>query len=300
MRLVNRDEGRAVSEAREPVGVRSIFESASADARAGAFAEFIGERLEEMARAAECAGAPLVISGMASSSIGWKEVEYAQAPFALDGFGLRVEELKWGAPAWLGPTFLVSGVATEREMMRGEETQAIGLMARPELARFRGAATLVLPGTHSKHLRIENSAVVDFRTFMTGELFDVLAKHSVLRATVEADAAVLDSEGFREGVRVGAREGLAANLFQARTRGVLGKGTPGENAAFLSGLLIGSELREVDWSRPVIVAAGANLAEAYSIAVETHAPAEAALVHVQPALVEEATMAAHRLILERL
>jgi 2-dehydro-3-deoxygalactonokinase len=300
LRLVDREEGRAVAETRDGAGARSIFESSTPETRAGAFAAFIGPKLEEIAGGFDCLNAPLVISGMASSSIGWQEIPYAQAPFSLDGFGLRVEELKWTAPPWLGPTFLVSGVATEREMMRGEETQALGLMARPELARFRGAATLALPGTHSKHLRIENSAVVDFRTFMTGELFEVMAKQSILRATVDGSSAVADSEVFREGARLGAREKLLGNLFQARTRGVLGKATPAENAAFLSGLLIGAELSELDWTRPVIIAAGANLAEAYAIALETIAPPEAARVHVQPSFVDEAIMAAHRLILERL
>lgn len=297
LRLVDRQENRAIAETRDNTGVRSIFDSATAPLRPRAFAEFLFRKLRELPEGGQ---APLVISGMASSTIGWKDIPYAQAPFALDGFGLRVEQLEWEAPPWLGKTFLVSGVATEREMMRGEETQAVGLMARPELARFRGAATLALPGTHSKHITIENSTVADFRTFMTGELFEVLAKHSVLRATVDGASAAADSESFREGVRTGAREGLASNLFQARTRGVLGKATPAENAAFLSGLLIGAELRQTDWSRPVIVAAGANLAEAYAIAVETLAPAEATRVHIPPALVEEATIAAHRLILERL
>src|SRR5204862_880771 len=84
---------------------------------------------------------------------------------------------------------------------------------------------LVLPGTHSKHLFIANGQIEGLCTYMTGELFDVLTRHSILKATVDWSTRFAaksdDSKAFDAGVRYGAQEGLGASLFQARTRSVL-------------------------------------------------------------------------------
>ena len=70
----------------------------------------------------------LVISGMASSSIGWEELPYAGTPLALDASNLAFRRLEWENPSWISETYLISGVATEDDIMRGEETEAIGLL----------------------------------------------------------------------------------------------------------------------------------------------------------------------------
>ncbi len=202
---------------------------------------------------------PAIISGMASSSVGWRELAYARAPFALDGSGLRVEKIAWPAPTWIGETYLISGVATANDMMRGEECQIIGLLgsARQELSLARERCLVILPGTHSKHVRVENGRVVDFHTFMTGELFNVLTQHSLLRATVDAQALPEKfPEHFAEGVRAAQSPGLARSLFQARARSVLGGRSNPENCAYLSGLLIGAELEEIRNAPWLVVLAG--------------------------------------------
>jgi len=127
---------------------------------------------------------------MASSSVGWRELPYAKTPFPLDGSGVRSDELTWSKPEWLGPVHLISGVATACDMMRGEETEIIGLMSEASLASQRNRSLLILPGTHSKHVWIEDQSVVEFRTFMTGELFEVLGQQSLLKASVDAAVQV--------------------------------------------------------------------------------------------------------------
>jgi 2-dehydro-3-deoxygalactonokinase len=189
---------------------------------------------------------------------------------------LKAEELQWAKPDCIGPTYLISGLATENEMMRGEETEIIGLMAQPNLAALGDNCLMILPGTHSKHVRIKNHSIFDWRTFMTGELFEVLGKHSLLRASVALEAtrgAFSESEraSFQAGVLWGQERGLAGGLFRVRTRAVLERRPLAENTWFFSGLLIGAELAEIGQSPnrpPVILAAAGHLAELYAAALE--------------------------------
>jgi 2-dehydro-3-deoxygalactonokinase len=180
---------------------------------------------------------PLLISGMASSTIGWKELPYAFAPIRLDGSMLKTQLLEWRRPSFIADTYLISGVATRTNIMRGEETEAVGLLDGIGSTNL----ILLLPGTHCKHLHISNGILQDMHTYMTGELYAVLSQHSVLAASV-ATHSPIHTNAFFAGLDVARQQGVAGSLFHTRTRQVLGGHAPEENASFLSGLLIGSEL----------------------------------------------------------
>jgi 2-dehydro-3-deoxygalactonokinase len=124
--------------------------------------------------------------------------------------------------------------------MRGEETQLLGV-TEPD---FTGL--VCVPGTHSKWIRIEDGRVVEFSTYMTGELFSVIAQHSILVHAVEAAAAPADSQPFRDGLSTAraAPTALTASLFQLRAAQLLGFEQRADGAARLSGLLIGTELAD--------------------------------------------------------
>jgi 2-dehydro-3-deoxygalactonokinase len=171
---------------------------------------------------------------------------------------------------------LLSGVRSGTDVMRGEETEALGL--RQYLGcHDEGPAVWILPGTHSKHLLIERGNIVEFATYMTGELFDVLCTSSVLRhvtqsaASDERSTAVETSGDFQAGLDEGRTMPLTNALFHVRTRAVL-NGTSGPaNAAFLSGLLIGAEIAAVERNHPqvaqIVLCAAAKLAEPYQRAL---------------------------------
>ncbi len=203
---------------------------------------------------------PILISGMASSSLGWKELPYAELPFALDG-----SDAIWTD---LGEhLYLISGARGATDMMRGEETQALGVAALlgktlpPE-------AILILPGTHSKHLTLRNAQITEIRTFMTGELFDLLMRQSVLRHSTTPDAT-FDATSFQDGVTATRTHSLIAKLFRVRTRQVLDHKDAESNTSFLSGLLIGTELAELAENKhPLLVAATEPLLQAYRLAVQ--------------------------------
>ena len=193
-------------------------------------------------------------------------------------------------------------------MMRGEETEIIGLMSDASLAPLRERSLLILPGTHSKHVWIEDQSVVEFRTFMTGELFEVLGRHSLLRASVDAAAPVRgdslsdpDRAAFQEGVSWAKDHGLAGGLFRVRTRAVLDRRPISDNNWFFSGLLIGAELDSIGRNaenRPVILAATRGLADLYGLALERIADRSINWIQLPSEQVENATIAAHALFLQ--
>jgi 2-dehydro-3-deoxygalactonokinase len=144
--------------------------------------------------------------------------------------------------------WIVPGVAQRHgapDVMRGEETQLFGAM---EHERSLGdAATVVLPGTHSKWARVAGGRIESFTTYMTGELFAVLRAHSILGrlAAPDAGAESASGEDFERGVLAArdAPSGLASVLFSARAAVLVGTLAPAEVLDYLSGLLIGDEIR---------------------------------------------------------
>ena len=121
----------------------------------------------------------IIISGMSSSSIGIKELPYASLPFDYSGSTLHVERISnEGFPL---KVLLISGVRSERDVMRGEEVQVLGLI---QDLKITGFSTLVFPGTHSKHIVCNDGKVRDFKTYMTGEMFHVISEYTILKNSI--------------------------------------------------------------------------------------------------------------------
>lgn len=209
---------------------------------------------------------PVIVCGMAGAKTGWAEAGYRQAPcepLAMDGMiGVQTRDrriavrilpgLRQNAPA---------------DVMRGEETQLAGLVSRIGTQR----AIACLPGTHSKWVRLDGGQVEAFTTFMTGELFALLATHSILRHSVAEREE--DRTAFQRAVREILREPqmLTAALFSIRASSLL-EGFDGAAArSRLSGLLIGAELAATRplWQGNSVHLVGADgLADAYAMALE--------------------------------
>ena len=231
-------------------GVASLAQKYAVDARPSHYRSIVAAALRQLtARLPEALkGAPIMISGMASSSIGWQDVPYARLPLALDGSQLAWCELE-PVESDAGPhrVVLISGACTDTDVMRGEETELVGLFTLPAAGRLAAGSLVIKPGTHSKHLRVENGRLVGLQTFMSGELFDVLGKHSILKHSIGDPAAAgpLSAEmlaDLRTGVRHARSIPMSAALFRVRTRQLLDNLGGARNRAFLSGVLLGSEL----------------------------------------------------------
>jgi 2-dehydro-3-deoxygalactonokinase len=195
---------------------------------------------DHLARLGAPAGAPVLICGMAGARQGWAEAPYLQTPTRLDA--LHEGALRVDAP---GDIRILPGIAQARadrpDVMRGEETQLLGV-TEPD---FTGL--VCIPGTHSKWVSIEAGRIVEFSTYMTGELFSVISQHGILAHAVEtAGPPPADSPSFREGLSAALAEptSLTASLFRLRAAQLLGFEQRADGAARLSGLLIGTELAD--------------------------------------------------------
>lgn len=194
---------------------------------------------EEVRPAMGAEGLPALLCGMVGSTLGWTVAPYLDCPIDLDG--LRRGLMDVGDGVRIVPGLKGPGLAGHPEVMRGEETQVFGWLAG-EAARQVGRRLICHPGTHAKWVVTDGGRVERFVTAMTGELFAVLSKHSVLKT----DSPPTDEGAFVEGLEAaGDGAGLASRLFTARTRVVAGDASPESSASYLSGLLIGAEAASV-------------------------------------------------------
>jgi 2-dehydro-3-deoxygalactonokinase len=216
---------------------------------------------------------PVVISGMACSSIGIKELAYAPLPFAIEGDDALIHQLETGA-GFSNKCWLISGASNGRDVMRGEETQMVGLAA---LAAEKNDESIIyiFPGTHSKHIRVSAAKIVDFKTYMTGELFNVVKTGSILRDAVQvAELANTESDAFLRAFNLGVARSGADNilntLFSVRINQLFKYLTREENYFYLSGIFIGTELRSLLRHPDVHIrlCSGSNMFRLYQLAVE--------------------------------
>jgi 2-dehydro-3-deoxygalactonokinase len=219
---------------------------------------------------------PAIMAGMIGSRQGWREAAYVPCPTTPAALATKITRLDTasGRPVAIVPGLVLAAPTRDGDVIRGEETQMIGLIDREPA--FSGTA--ILPGTHSKWARIEKGVIVDFQSFITGELFELLSRKSFLRHSVAADDGDLSAApGFALGVKRTAKDGLPflSALFSVRTRQLLGNVRPEDNLAYLSGIVIGGEIaaartiRRLDPTTPVRIVGARSLARAYHAALQS-------------------------------
>ena len=228
---------------------------------------------------------PIVISGMASSSIGIMDLPYKTLPFHLDGSDILTEIIP-SFPNFPHQLLFISGARTNEDVMRGEETKLLGCDVNNQPEK----QLLILPGTHTKHVVTEAGMVTDFKTYMTGELFNLLSTKSVLAASVEN--APMEQENnndsfFLKGVREAVNSNVLNSIFHVRTFKLFNYHSLQQNYQYLSGLLIGSELKDLlstTYNSIILVATGVlaplyrQALEALSIKIKRELDADEALV----------------------
>jgi 2-dehydro-3-deoxygalactonokinase len=195
---------------------------------------------DHLARLGATEKLPVLICGMAGARQGWIEAPYLYTPTRLDALHEGARRLDVEGDIRILPGIAQSDAA-EPDVMRGEETQLLGV-TEPD---FTGL--VCIPGTHSKWVRIEAGSVVSFATYMTGELFAVISEHSILKhAVVAGDQPSASNDAFRDGLHRAKTNPtrLTASLFQLRAAQLLGFEAQSDGAARLSGLLIGMEIAD--------------------------------------------------------
>ena len=187
---------------------------------------------------------PILACGMISSAQGWIEAPYVSCPAGPAELVAHLCSVmtKTGKKIWFVPGVMRRAEDRTPDVMRGEETQIFGAVGNRS-----GRCSFILPGTHSKWALVENGLLVWFATFMTGELFSILCRYSILGRLMEDGPH--DDDAFLMGLESSAggkkgQLGLMNKLFSVRSRGLFEEIPRAGLKSYLSGMLIGSEVAE--------------------------------------------------------
>lgn len=248
------------------------------------FVPYLSSTCARFTAAEGAGGALFLLSGMIGSKNGLLEVPYCPCPAT--PFDVAAA-LGWVKTSLIpNQIAIVPGVRSGFEdVMRGEETQVFGAAAVLGLQD----AVMVLPGTHSKWAQLQGGAITGFHTYMTGELYALLAQHSILAKSLPdaTDAATaLDTAAFLQGIdrATNASAGghsLLGSAFSVRVKSLFNQLQPAQAASYLSGLVIGDELAarrlqpsmqegqpgQPGQDTPVIVIGSPTLCERYLLAL---------------------------------
>ena len=198
----------------------------------------------------------IIAIGMIGSSIGLYETDFSPLPIDIDEVSNSLIQVPNFEPA----LYIVPGVSKVGDVMRGEESQS--------LASGLENGLVISPGTHSKWVEIKSGKITDFRTYLTGELFEILRNHSTLSKATDSSAKLVASGDFVEGLNAQPSD-LTHDLFAIRANWLQGK-TEDASREYLSGLLIGAEIKSAkSWCKAseARIVASDSLAEIYIFAL---------------------------------
>jgi 2-dehydro-3-deoxygalactonokinase len=244
-------DGEILDELAEPRGITSF--------KQGEFAPYL---IATCARMTKAGGQSFVLSGMVGSKDGMAEVPYCACPATVMDVARNV---RWAVKDRVA---IAPGVRFENDdVMRGEEIQIFGAAAVLQLRD----ATMVLPGTHSKWVNLESGAILGFNTFMTGEIYALLAQHSILAKSFSQQSTFFEPQAFLKGIDY-ASEGVSLlnTAFSVRVKSLFKELAPEHVASYLSGIVIGEELAamQVQPGVELIVVGSQQLTERYQLALE--------------------------------
>lgn len=186
----------------------------------------------------------VLLSGMIGSRQGWVEAPYLPCPAGAAEIAAALVAVPFDAArVLLVPGLTDSDESGTPEVMRGEETQIIGLLGEVEDALGNGEDIIFcLPGSHSKWVRVAGGRIAGYRTYLSGEAFSALRGGTILGRMMQDGPT--DTAAFDRGVARAAEPGhLLHHLFGVRTLGLFDRLAASESASYLSGLLIGHEIR---------------------------------------------------------
>ena len=207
----------------------------------------------------------ILLCGMVGSRQGWVEAPYLPCPVGLADLAAAVVKIPFdGAEVLLVPG--VAGTSSDGipEVMRGEETEAMGIMDT-----CNGEGLVCFPGTHSKWIQLHDRKIASFITYMTGELYEALRTNTILKRTMVASAPFNEAAFLRGIERSASSGGLLRHLFGVRTLTLMNQLDEETSPSYLSGLLIGHEVRSA-MPQPSLVhlVGAAGLCSYYELAIQ--------------------------------
>ncbi|KAA0082648.1 2-dehydro-3-deoxygalactonokinase [Mycolicibacterium sp. P9-64] len=232
------DGGEIVSTRRRAKGLLSIADRPAAE-RGAEYERIFIELCKDWL--GEYPTVPAIACGMVGSTEGWADAGYLTVPTDLEFSADTLTKIRHAR----GTLHLVPGLRvaphgdTPGDLLRGEESQLVGALELVDSDQL--PQTFVLPGTHTKWVRVDNATVQSFTSVMTGEIYGLLLRHGLLARTAATGSP--DYRAFDRGLRTTTDRGLLAELFGARALVLDGLLDPASVPDYLSGVLIADEVR---------------------------------------------------------
>ena len=205
--------------------------------QADSFVDFLYSSCDKWFRCVP--GLPVIMCGMIGSRQGWVETAYLQCPLTvwqLSKYLVKVPD-SHDNPIFIVPGITSGSMSAFPDVIRGEETQIIGLQSKYQL----DDTVICLPGTHSKWVSVSENKLNGFTTFLTGELYTAIRTTGSIQSVIRIDE--FNQDAFDEGIRISRkRGGLSHHIFSVRSRLVSGETGHGAFSSYLSGILIGVEI----------------------------------------------------------
>ncbi|MEX2942475.1 2-dehydro-3-deoxygalactonokinase [Serratia fonticola] len=257
---------RLLAEAACPIGVRDTAISGST----ATLMNGVREAVQEAKNLAAIPAAERVVylsSGMITSNVGLCEIPHLLAPAGLGELaqGMVCANLPEIAeePIWFVPgirnhdSAVTLGNAEQMDMMRGEETEAIGVLASLDI---HGPALIVLPGSHSKFVKIDaQDRIEGCVTTLGGELLDVITRHTILANSLDRQfAQEIEAPALLQGANQCRQTGLSRTCFSVRVLDMFSQLTLNQKANVLLGAVLQDDLQAVKNS------------EAFTVTPDTH------------------------------
>ncbi|EAQ64985.1 putative 2-oxo-3-deoxygalactonate kinase [Marinomonas sp. MED121] len=192
-------------------------------------------------------GLPILMAGMVGSRTGWQEVDYQTCPLSLDSLGEKLHWLETNleCPVAIVPGLQGRGISGCNDIMRGEETQLLGVLDWLQSQQSDEDVLCCMPGTHCKWVRIEQGHIKQFSTTFSGELFaNINRDSSLVRGLPSADE--LDVDAFKLGLATSQQQGgLLHHLFSVRSNYISNELSPEQVRDYLSGVVIGHDVMDM-------------------------------------------------------
>lgn len=231
---------------------------------------------------------PIIMAGMVGSLKGWRNTNYVTCPVDIKKLSVNLTHIETIQNRNIA---IIAGIennsdAPQYDVARGEETQAIGAIHLVG-KQLEPQAIFCLPGTHSKWMSVKNHQITRITTHMTGEIFDMLTKHSILAPQERSEPSSKNDKIFLNGLDCAQQDGgLSHHVFSARTNMLKGILANDDIENYLSGILIGSEIKEMLKILPncdhVYLVGNDKLNQIYSLALN-HLGVNCALINGEKA-----------------
>lgn len=188
----------------------------------------------------------ILASGMITSEMGLYNLPHISAPAGIRELHYGMCEIELSdisdIPFVFVPGVKISdGTLEHTDMMRGEETELIGLGEN-----MHGNSLYILPGSHSKIIKTDACGrITDFKTTLTGEMIWALSHDTILKDAVNLSQSNTNKEYLIKGYECCRNNGLNAALFKTRILKNIFHRNECDTYSFFMGALLQSEIDEI-------------------------------------------------------